>query len=130
MVPQNNEREHTVCFSKREVFFAMQLLLPMKFAMIWQVNYQHDWLDSESYYWYICSVTFYRVVTLAVQHYASALFLCFFTDKQSRFLVFFVLFCFFLQKSEASPVDHVARWKILEWCPNITIYTWTDFLEK
>ena len=74
----------------------MQLLLPMKFAMILQVNYQHDWLVSESYYWYICSVTFYRVVTLAVQRYTSALFLCFFTDKQSRFLVFlFFLFCFF-----------------------------------
>ena len=98
MVPQNNEREHTVCFSKREVFFAMQLLLPMKFAMIWQVNYQHDWLVSESYYWYICSVTFYRVVTLAVQRYASALFLCFFTDKQSRFLVFFLFFVFVLEK--------------------------------
>lgn len=92
-------KENIQYASLREVFFfAMQLLLPVKFAMIWQVNYQYDWLVSESYYWYICSVTFYRVVTLAVQRYASALFLCFFTDKQSRFLVFFLFFVFVLEK--------------------------------
>lgn len=92
-------KENIQYASLREVFFfAMQLLLPVKFAMIWQVNYQHDWLVSESYYRYICSVTFYRVVTLAVQRYASALFLCFFTDKQSRFLVFFLFFVFVLEK--------------------------------
>ena len=84
---------------RERFFFAMQLLLPMKFAMILQVNYQHDWLVSESYYWYI-------IIYTLVQRYTSALFLCFFTDKQSRFLVFlFFLFCFFFPE----------KWGITSW---------------
>ena len=101
MVPQNNEREHTVCFSKREVFFAMQLLLPMKFAMIWQVNYQHDWLVSESYNWYICSVIFYRVVTLANRSDEGL------TLETSAFLPFIFFFFFFFFFSE--------KWGITSW---------------
>ena len=94
---------------RERFFFAMQLLLPMKYAMIWQVNYQHDWLVSESYNWYICSVTFYRVVTLAnrsdegltLETSAFLPFICsflLFLHRQTKQILCFFFFFFFSEK--------------------------------